>query len=591
MLLLTLMHMHTHIKEQLSKTDAEQQRMRDQQQQISQEQKEIISLISKLKSKKKSFLDSYKKDEIKELESKIKTVSIELVRDTSNLSNLQEIIQSEHTKENELATTNAKLTQRIDLDNSHFSALEEQKRQLESEAEKAKMLQQESERIYESALTGAEIQDSTAKSWADQVKDAQKEATEAARLQQEHQQKISQYREFLDLKKKELNKMSKNTDDLQNKQLSSAFQAAKSRVEQFERRADALETAIQRDGQITQELEQLEGKRRACQKSVDQLRQPVSKYEFYYKEPEARFDPNRVKGIAAKLFSPLNPARDSLALEVAAGGKLYSVIIDTPETGSLLFRNGALHRSYNLIPLSKIKQSRVSAEKLQRAKQLVGDENAELALNLVGFEASLSPAMVHIFGSTIICATADAAKTVAFDKSVHVRAVTLAGDLYDPHGTLTGGSRERNQVLPLFTLLRDEEQKLSQLCHRLCHLEQEKASIQHDLDEYQKFQLAKHELALIETSQSQTSLNQLKAQIEELESQLQLSIQLQQENRDREAAAKDREQELQRSKNKSNDSEDSKMKALEQRLRSSKQQSNVAAKAFNKINQDVCSHS
>src|SRR6185312_15211013 len=35
----------------------------------------------------------------------------------------------------------------------------------------------------------------------------------------------------------------------------------------------------------------------------------------------------------------------------------------------------------------------------------------------------------------------ETARTVAFDKNIKMRAVTLDGDVFDPSGTLTGGSR------------------------------------------------------------------------------------------------------------------------------------------------------
>src|SRR5271170_3134864 len=48
--------------------------------------------------------------------------------------------------------------------------------------------------------------------------------------------------------------------------------------------------------------------------------------------------------------------------------------------------------------------------------------------------------MEYVFGSTFICADADTAKLVTFNPAVRMRCVTVEGDVYDPSGTLSGGS-------------------------------------------------------------------------------------------------------------------------------------------------------
>jgi structural maintenance of chromosome 2 len=49
-------------------------------------------------------------------------------------------------------------------------------------------------------------------------------------------------------------------------------------------------------------------------------------------------------------------------------------------------------------------------------------------------------AIAFTFGSTFICADADAAKAVTFSREINARSVTLAGDVYEPGGTLSGGA-------------------------------------------------------------------------------------------------------------------------------------------------------
>ena len=75
---------------------------------------------------------------------------------------------------------------------------------------------------------------------------------------------------------------------------------------------------------------------------------------------------------------------------------------------------------------------------MQRARELVGKENAHLAIDLVGFDAEVESAMKYVFGKTIVCRDMESAKRVAFDKQIRTRTVTLDGEIFDPRGTLTG---------------------------------------------------------------------------------------------------------------------------------------------------------
>lgn len=69
----------------------------------------------------------------------------------------------------------------------------------------------------------------------------------------------------------------------------------------------------------------------------------------------------------------------------------------------------------------------------------VGPNNVHVALSLVEYKPELQKAMEFVFGTTFVCNNMDNAKKVAFDKRIMTRTVTLGGDVFDPHGTLSGG--------------------------------------------------------------------------------------------------------------------------------------------------------
>jgi structural maintenance of chromosome 2 len=129
----------------------------------------------------------------------------------------------------------------------------------------------------------------------------------------------------------------------------------------------------------------------------------------------------------------------STALEISAGAKLYNVVVENEQVGKDLLQHGKLKKRVTIIPLNKINAFRASAQKLTAAKKISGDK-VNLALSLVGYEDEVTNAMAFVFGDTLICDDAEAAKAVTFNSAVGLKSVTLDGDVYDPSGTLSGGS-------------------------------------------------------------------------------------------------------------------------------------------------------
>lgn len=80
--------------------------------------------------------------------------------------------------------------------------------------------------------------------------------------------------------------------------------------------------------------------------------------------------------------------------------------------------------------------------------------------------------MEYVFGTTLVCEDAETAKRVTFDPAVRMKSVTLEGDVYDPSGTLSGGSAPQSSGV-LVTL-----QKLNSLIKELTAQEDALATLQ-----------------------------------------------------------------------------------------------------------------
>lgn len=277
---------------------------------------------------------------------------------------------------------------------------------------------------------------------------------------------------------------------------------------------------------------QLRGQLNKLNNDLNYLKREVGNVEFTYNKPYADFNSNAVRGVAVQLFN-LNESHSdkALALQVCAGGRLYNVVVDSSDVASALLEKGQLKKRVTIIPLDKISAKSIPNSSVSLAKELC-PEKVELALNLIDFENELAKAMAYIFGSTFICQDPQTAKAVTFNPKIRARSITVDGDVYDPEGNLSGGSRKNSSSI-LITMqkynrlnanYRELESKLTLVQKELSFFEniyQQTKSLQNEIN------LSKHEMSLLqrkldnnpaslilkENEQNEAEINQLKGQI------------------------------------------------------------------------------
>jgi structural maintenance of chromosome 2 len=111
--------------------------------------------------------------------------------------------------------------------------------------------------------------------------------------------------------------------------------------------------------------------------------------------------------------------------------------------------------------------------------------------------------MEFVFGDTLICDDAEAAKQVTFSPKVGgARAVTLDGDVYDPSGTLSGGAPPTSSgLLVRVQELLAAEERVSEASHQLAQLQQEEARTRGGKDKWKQMvrelEIKEHELHLL----------------------------------------------------------------------------------------------
>ena len=260
---------------------------------------------------------------------------------------------------------------------------------------------------------------------------------------------------------------------------------------------------------------------RTLQEQADAMKRKVANIDFSYSDPSPGFDRSRVKGLVAQLFTlDKDKTRAGTALEICAGGRLYNVVVDSAQTGTQLLQNGKLRKRVTIIPLNKISAFKASADKIGAAQKLAPGR-VDLALSLVGYDDEVSAAMEYVFGSTLVCEDAETAKKVTFDPAVRLKSVTLEGDIYDPSGTLSGGSSPNSSgVLVTLRKLNEITKELDAREAELNDLQATMATEKKKMDSSRKtkqeLDLKSHEIKLTEERIGGNSSSSIIQAVEEM---------------------------------------------------------------------------
>lgn len=249
------------------------------------------------------------------------------------------------------------------------------------------------------------------------------------------------------------------------------------------------------------------------------LKSRLAGMDFQYADPEPNFDRSRVKGLVASLVQlDQDKHKYSTALEICAGGRLYNVVVEDEKVGSKLLAHGQLRKRVTLIPLNKINAFVASAEKVGAAQRLAPGK-VDLALTLVGYDDEVSRAMEYVFGNTLVCADAATAKRVTFDNAVRMKSVTLDGDVYDPAGTLSGGSKpSTGGVLVKMQDLIKIERALKEAQAELAKVEAQMHAAKAHMASFSKakrdVELKRHQVTLLESQISGSNATRIIAEVD-----------------------------------------------------------------------------
>ncbi|CAK7897381.1 structural maintenance of chromosomes protein 2 [[Candida] anglica] len=460
---------------------------------------EIENLSTDLERVKKQRESELTKDgKLKELELSENKLTDEFVRLNASKDITKDNLKDETKRlkklDQQIGQLEVSLSNNVDVYNSY----EKQYTSAKDELSKLKDVHSQKEELLSTLSTGVSAKGNTDGGYVAQMKEVKQRLTESSVLIEKHRMNITHLQQQL---KSDKPKLAQAQAD--NKQVLASMENYTKELKSKEQRLASFGFDPQAVAQLRIREKELQQRIYQSNGDLDRLGREIGNIDFNYTAPYANFDKRSVKGVAAQLFSLDESQHDkSLALQVCAGGRLYNVIVDTSETASQLLERGKLRKRVTIIPLDKISSRVMNERAVQLAKELRPGK-VDLALNLIGYEHELTKAMEYIFGNTLICQDPETAKTVTFNPQIRAKSVTVEGDIYDPEGNLSGGSRKTSSSI-LITI-----QKYNTLQGKIQQMQQELEDVRSNLkktdDVSEKtrslqndINLCKHELSLLQ---------------------------------------------------------------------------------------------
>ena len=424
------------VKQSASDLDAKKQRIADLEDGAKRLKSEISNLeedIEKVRAVREKELQ--KGGKFQALEEEVKRNSHEMVR----LATAMDLKKSSHLEEEERRKAALKSVKELEAQLKDKSKIYE-KIQYQYEAAKVQYDAQcaeleQKEELLQTLQTGVASKEGQESGYQGQLQDARNRASSATTEQEQAKLKIT----HLEKRIKEDEPRVKKAKE-QNSGLLKDLEGLRAQARKLEEELGKLGFEPGKENEMSEREASLEKEIRSLRQEADTMKRKVASIDFSYTDPSPGFDRSKVKGLVAQLFTlDKDKTQAGTALEICAGGRFYNVVVDTADTGTQLLQNGKLRKRVTIIPLNKITTFKASAEKIGAAKKIAPGK-VDLALSLIGYEDEVLKAMEYVFGSTLVCQDAETAKRVTFDPAVRMKSVTLEGDVYDPSGTLSGGS-------------------------------------------------------------------------------------------------------------------------------------------------------
>ncbi|PRT53527.1 Structural maintenance of chromosomes protein 2 [Wickerhamiella sorbophila] len=304
---------------------------------------------------------------------------------------------------------------------------------LKAEHESAEQKLRQKQELLRSLQTGISTSNQKETGYANEAKLAREKITELTTSISQAEKRKSELE--ADRSPKDVKKAREEIEDLKTKLL--RMDAELSQIDaQIATKGgpdtNQLDELVHKDKKLREEINNLN-------RQIEQIVRQVPQLEFNL----PGFGSDIVKGVLVNLYR-VKPGHNEkvIALQQVAGARQYNLVVDSDTTGQKIISSG-MKRRVVVIPLNKIKAMPLTEAQIKAAKAQGAPGEVEWALDLLEFDKEISPAMLYVFGRTMICKNDAIAKKVTFG-GPRVRSITWEGATYDTNGTLQGGDVGRS---------------------------------------------------------------------------------------------------------------------------------------------------
>ena len=207
-----------------------------------------------------------------------------------------------------------------------------------------------------------------------------------------------------------------------------------------------------------------------------------------------------IEGAVAELVTV--PKEVEIAMDVILG-PISSQMITTDDVSAkkaIGYLKENRHGRATFLPMNVMKSRRLAPDLLARAKQVPGF--IALACDALTFDPKYQRIVENLVGNVVIAKDLESAGQMARAASHRFRIVTLAGDVINPGGSMTGGAMSRknsSSVLKQNQTIAKQKELLLKLEETLLDLEVKKQGVAHQLE--MQLEVVNQARRLVETTQ------------------------------------------------------------------------------------------
>ena len=215
-------------------------------------------------------------------------------------------------------------------------------------------------------------------------------------------------------------------------EISSKIQSINESLEEVNSRVYALKSSISNDTNRMNILINLQADFEGYQYAVKRLLQERQKNPVLN---------NAIKGVVGNIISV--DAKYQTAIELALGGSIQNIVTKDEEDAKVLIQYLKDNRSgrATFLPISAVKPRTLSQS--DRA-YLSAPGCLGIASELIKTDVQYKPVIESLLGATVVCDNTDNAVALAKRSHYAFRIVTLDGDIINPQGSMSGGSKKSN---------------------------------------------------------------------------------------------------------------------------------------------------